>query len=83
LEPSTRPYKAFDCGDDCHPIRYAAFTTRTWWGSKRWGVTDRHMGVRLSRLCKSGDDVESWLGFLLRMEIRERRATEKRAGQRA
>lgn len=67
-------YKAFDCGDDCHPTRYATFTTRTWWGGKRWGVIDRHMGVRLRRRCTSSEDVEGWLGFLLRMELRERHA---------
>lgn len=72
-------YRAFDCGDTCHPDRYTPFTTRTWFGRKRWGVTDQHMGVRLSRLCKDEESLHHWLVALRSMEVRERWSIEGQA----
>jgi hypothetical protein len=69
-EPST--YKAFACGRRCHPDRYTVFTTRTWWGRKRWGVRDNHMGIRLTRLCSTFEAAERWRITLTMMEMRER-----------
>ena len=76
-------YKAFDCGDDCHPDRYTAFTTRTWWGAKRWGVTDQHMSRRLTRICKDRLELHEWLVQLRSMELRERWARQDRPGSSA
>lgn len=71
-EPNRVPYRAFACGENCHPIRYTAFSTRTWFGRKRWGVFDRHIGVRLARTYKSREALHPWLMSLQRMELRER-----------
>lgn len=65
-------YRPFACGDDCHPVRYATFTIRTWFGRRRWGVTDQHMGRRLSLLHRDPEANHRWLVALQTMELRER-----------
>lgn len=79
MDTLEQQYRAFVCSDDCHPNRYTSFTTRTWWGRKRWGVTDQHMGVHLSRLCRDQESLHHWLVALRTMELRERWASETRA----
>ena len=76
-------YKAFACGDSCHPDRYTSFTTRTWFGRKRWGVVDQHLGIRLTRLCVDQEALYHWLVGLRTMELRERHAMENRAKRHA
>jgi hypothetical protein len=79
-EPSA--YKLYACGYDCHWERYTIFTTRTPLGLKRWGIRDNHMGIRLSKLCKSRYSVETWRIQLATMEIRERQAVQRAPGLR-
>ncbi|MEU1078597.1 hypothetical protein ABZ404_39060 [Streptomyces sp. NPDC005878] len=76
-------YKAFDCGDDCHPVRYTTFTKRGWFGRKRWGVFDHHHGERLNRLHTDEEALHNWLEALERMEFRERCFMENRERRRA
>lgn len=80
---SAGTYKAFDCGDDCHENRYVSFTTRTWWGSRRWGVVDQHMEQRLTRICRDRLELYHWMAQLRTMELRERWAREDRPRQHA
>ncbi|WP_331764825.1 hypothetical protein [Streptomyces sp. NBC_01238] len=70
---SVPEYEPFACGRRCHPDRYTVFATRTWWGSKRWGVRDNHMGIKLTRLRPSFETAESWRISLAMMELQERR----------
>ncbi|WP_330328157.1 hypothetical protein [Streptomyces pseudovenezuelae] len=81
-ESSPSMYKPFACGRDCHHDRYVIFTVRTWWGRKRWGIHDNHMGVNLTRLCKSFEAAESWRFTLAMMELRERQAIQQAPGLR-
>jgi hypothetical protein len=75
-------YKAFACGDHCHPDRYTSFTTRTWFGRRRWGVFDQHLGSRLARLCNTSEALEHWMASLRTMELRERQSMQNRRQQR-
>ncbi|MFD8488605.1 hypothetical protein [Streptomyces sp. NPDC059712] len=79
-EPSA--YTTFACGYDCHWDRYTVFTTRTRFGMKRWGIRDNHMGIRLSKLCKSRYAAETWRISLATMELRERQAIRQAPGLR-
>lgn len=75
-DASTPQYEAFACGRRCHPDRYVVFTTRTWWGRKRWGIHDKHMGINLSRLRTSFEAAEMWRINLATMEMRERQSSK-------
>ncbi|MEV5451557.1 hypothetical protein [Streptomyces sp. NPDC052535] len=81
---SNPPYETLACGRRCHPDRYVVFTTRTWWGRKRWGVHDNHMGVNLTRLYTDLEAAEDWRVRLAMMEHRERQHSDwlaRRQGQ--
>ncbi|MGW0014600.1 hypothetical protein ACWDVX_33230 [Streptomyces tendae] len=74
--PAKPQYETFACGRRCHPDRYTVFSTRKWWGRKRWGVHDNHMGVNLARLYMDFEAAESWRVRLATMEMRERHHTD-------